>query len=320
MDIKRHKPEEIVSKLRQVDVLVGQGWVRKDAIRQVSITEQTYYRWRKQYGGMGADQLKELKKLQKENEQLRCAVAYLTIDKQILAEAAPGKLLSHTRRRRCIDQMRDMLGVSERRACLVLGQHRSTKRHVPIGRADEERLVKDLIELARLYGGYGYRRVAVPLRDAGWSVGDGRIKRLWKREGLKVPPKKPKRGRHWLNDGSCNAVVFCHGDAASFQHELSPTIKKIGGHAIATRNGRDALPIKQPLFQDPQLVSCSPATTAATVGDDFNLRHEHMLKAIPKPPGSGQDVHSNCGPVHNVGFFPLVCETSQLNFLSPNLR
>ncbi len=59
---KRHKPEEIVTKLRQGDVLVGQGMVRTDAIRQVSITEQTYYRWRKQFGGMGIDQLKELKK------------------------------------------------------------------------------------------------------------------------------------------------------------------------------------------------------------------------------------------------------------------
>ncbi len=87
---KRHKPEEIVSKLRQVDVLVGQGMARVDAIRQVSITEQTYYRWRKHYGGMGMDQLKELKKLQRENGQLRKAVADLTIDKQILAEAARG--------------------------------------------------------------------------------------------------------------------------------------------------------------------------------------------------------------------------------------
>jgi len=87
---KHHKPEEIVSKLRQVDVLVGQGTARVDAIRQVSITEQTYYRWRKQYGGMGTDQLKELKKVQKENEQLRRAVADLTLDKLILAEAAKG--------------------------------------------------------------------------------------------------------------------------------------------------------------------------------------------------------------------------------------
>lgn len=85
MATKRHKPEEIVSKLRQVDVLVGQGQSRIDAIREISITEQTYYRWRKQYGGMGTDQLKELKRLQKENERLRKAVSDLTLDKQILA-------------------------------------------------------------------------------------------------------------------------------------------------------------------------------------------------------------------------------------------
>ena len=90
MAIKRHKPEEIVSKLRQVDVLVGQGISRIDAIREISITEQTYYRWRKQYGGMGTNQLKELKRLQKENERLRKAVSDLTLDKQILAEAAKG--------------------------------------------------------------------------------------------------------------------------------------------------------------------------------------------------------------------------------------
>lgn len=90
MASKRHKPEEIVSKLRQVDVLMGQGQPRIDAIRQVSITEQTYYRWRKQYGGMGTDQLKELKHLQKENERLRKAVSDLTLDKMILAEAAKG--------------------------------------------------------------------------------------------------------------------------------------------------------------------------------------------------------------------------------------
>ncbi|GAA6189747.1 hypothetical protein NBRC116596_28100 [Litorivita sp. NS0012-18] len=90
MAMKRHKPEEIVTKLRQVEVLVGQGAARVDAIRQVRITEQTYYRWRKQYGGMGADQLKELKRLKKENERLRKAVSDLTLDKLILAEAAGG--------------------------------------------------------------------------------------------------------------------------------------------------------------------------------------------------------------------------------------
>ena len=85
---KRPKPEEIVSKLRQVEVLMGQGMSRLDAIRQIGVVEQTYYRWRKQYGGMGVDQLKELKRLQKENEQLRRAVSDLTLDKLIFEEAA----------------------------------------------------------------------------------------------------------------------------------------------------------------------------------------------------------------------------------------
>lgn len=87
---RRHTPEEIVTKLRQVEVLVGQGMPRLDAIREVQITEQTFYRWRKQYGGMGTDQLRELKRLKKENERLRRAVSDLTLDKLILAEAAKG--------------------------------------------------------------------------------------------------------------------------------------------------------------------------------------------------------------------------------------
>ncbi len=90
MASKRHKPEEIVSKLRQVDVLRGQGLTIADAIRQIGVTQLTYYRWRKTYGGMGSDQVRELKQLQKENEQLRKAVADLTLDKLILKEAAKG--------------------------------------------------------------------------------------------------------------------------------------------------------------------------------------------------------------------------------------
>jgi transposase-like protein len=77
-------------KLRQVEVLVGQGKARVDAIREVRITEQTYYHWRKHYGGMGTDQLKELKRLRKENERLRKAVSDLTLDKLILTQAARG--------------------------------------------------------------------------------------------------------------------------------------------------------------------------------------------------------------------------------------
>ena len=76
--------------MRQVEVLIGHGMARIDAIRQICVVEQTYYRWRKQYGGMGTARLKELKRLQKENERLRKAVSDLTLDKLILAEAARG--------------------------------------------------------------------------------------------------------------------------------------------------------------------------------------------------------------------------------------
>ena len=78
--------------------------------------------------------------------------------------------------------------VSERRACAALGQHRSTQRKVPRGREDAERLTADVIELARHYGRYGYRKVAAVLRQAGWSVSDGRVERIWKREGLSFSP------------------------------------------------------------------------------------------------------------------------------------
>jgi transposase InsO family protein len=96
-----------------------------------------------------------------------------------------------------------MMPVSERRVCRVLGQHRSTQRKAPRGADDEAALTEDIIALARQYGRYGYRRVTALLRDAGWHVNRKRVERIWRREGLKVPQKQPKRSRLWLNDGSC---------------------------------------------------------------------------------------------------------------------
>lgn len=87
---KVYKPEEIILKLRQVDVLRSQGMTMADAIRQISVSEVTFYRWRKEYGGLKADQLKRLKTLEKENQRLRRAVSDLTLDKLILTEASRG--------------------------------------------------------------------------------------------------------------------------------------------------------------------------------------------------------------------------------------
>ena len=85
----------------------------------------------------------------------------------------------------------------------IIGQHRSTQRKIPQGRPDEDALTRSIIALASEYGRYGYRRIWALLRRQGWDIGVGRVERIWRREGLKVPQKQPKRGRLWLNDGSC---------------------------------------------------------------------------------------------------------------------
>jgi transposase-like protein len=87
---KRHTAEEIVSKLRQVDVLMAQGRAVADAVRAIGVTEVTYYRWRNEYGGLKGDQVKRLKELEAENTRLRRAISDLTLDKLILQEAARG--------------------------------------------------------------------------------------------------------------------------------------------------------------------------------------------------------------------------------------
>ena len=90
MASKHHKPEEIVAKLRQVEVLVGQGKPVADAVRSIGVTEATYYRWRSEFGGLKRDQVKRLKVLEQENGRLRQAVADLTLEKLVLREAASG--------------------------------------------------------------------------------------------------------------------------------------------------------------------------------------------------------------------------------------
>ena len=102
-----------------------------------------------------------------------------------------------------MDHVRSELGVSERRACRALGQHRSTQRKLPTTRDDEAALTADIIALATEYGRYGYRRITAMLKKSGWVVNKKRVERIWRREGLKVPAKQPKRRRLWLNDGSC---------------------------------------------------------------------------------------------------------------------
>ena len=90
MGTKRHKPEDVVAKLRQADVLIAQGQSVADAIRALGVTEVTYYRWRKEFGGLKTDQVRRMKDLEVENQRLRKAIADMTLDKLILQEAAKG--------------------------------------------------------------------------------------------------------------------------------------------------------------------------------------------------------------------------------------
>jgi len=111
-------------------------------------------------------------------------------------------VISPDKRRQAVEQVQTVMDVSERRVCRVLGQPRSTQRYKKRVAQDEEILTGRMVELASEYGRYGYRRITAMLHGEGWQVNHKRVERLWRREGLKVPAKQPKRGRLWLNDGS----------------------------------------------------------------------------------------------------------------------
>ena len=119
-------------------------------------------------------------------------------------------MISPARRRQLVAHVQQQLGVSERRACRVLKQPRATQRYVSQPSDEEARLTVRMVELASQYGRYGYRRITALLRHEGWRVNHKRVERIWRREGLKVPAKQPKRGRLWLNDGSCVRLRPAH--------------------------------------------------------------------------------------------------------------
>ena len=167
----RYTPEQIISNLREAEVVISKGHSAAAAAKKIGVAEQTFYRWRKEYGGLRTDQAKRLKALEKENARLKQLLADAELDKAILKEATSGNFCAPPGRRQAVDHARDALGrdrVSERRACRVLGQPRSTQRrknHMP---SDEPRLVKRMVELATEYGRYGYRRITALLRAEGW--------------------------------------------------------------------------------------------------------------------------------------------------------
>src|SRR3989304_1200848 len=154
---RKHKPEQIIAKLREAEAELNAGQTLGQVVQKLGGSEQTYHRWRNQDGGVKAE---------------------------------GGKRVSPSRRRRGVRHAEATWNVSQRQACRVLGQPRRTQRYEPRRRDDEGLLTKRLLELVRAHPRYGYRRVWALLRQEGWRVNRKRVWRLWRREGLKVPQKR----------------------------------------------------------------------------------------------------------------------------------
>ena len=125
MPRKRYSTEQIVTKLRQAEVELGRGLRTPQVCKKLGVSEQTYYRCRKEYGGLRLDQAKRLKTLEQENLRLKKLVAGPGARQRDSQRGGLGKLLSPPRRRQAVDHVRARLGVSERRACRVMGHARS---------------------------------------------------------------------------------------------------------------------------------------------------------------------------------------------------
>jgi transposase len=156
---KAHGPEEIVTKLRQVEVVTGQGKTVAEAIRAIGVTEPTYYRWRTEFGGLKLDQVKRLKGLGhcpgRARERAAAEGGVGPNAREGHSEGSRlGKVVSPARRRACVEHVVRELGVSGRKACAVLGQHRSTQRNALRGSDDEAALTTDIVDLAKRYGRY----------------------------------------------------------------------------------------------------------------------------------------------------------------------
>ena len=174
-----------------------------------------------------------------------------------------------------MESVRDALGrknVSERRACQVLGQPRTTQRRQRAVPRDEPRLVKRMIELATIYGRYGYRRITALLGQEGWRINHKRVERLWRQEGLKVPQRQPKRGRLWLNDGSCV--------------RLRPAYPNhVWSYDFVTARTRDGRPLRLLTLMDDFTRECLAIVVARRLGSDDVLELLTRLfvqRAVPK--------------------------------------
>ena len=129
---RKHTPEQVLNKLRQAEAAISEGSTVPEASRKIGVSRQTLYRWRSEYAGGKITPARNLKQLETENARLEREVERLSRCNRTLKQLVQNKLVSPSRRRHCVERVRAVFGVSERRACRVLGQHRSTQRYQPV--------------------------------------------------------------------------------------------------------------------------------------------------------------------------------------------
>ncbi|MEZ0367434.1 IS3 family transposase [Mycobacterium sp. pUA109] len=191
---RRHTPDQIIRKLAEGNKLLAAGQELAEVCRHLEVAESTWHRWVAQYGGMKANDAKRLKELEAENARLKKMVANQALDIDMLKEIFGGKLLTPNRKRRAVEVLRERFGVSQRRACAVVGIHRSTMRLTPPPVTTEEAELRAwLRRFATDRPRWGWRRAAKMARRAGWSANNKRIRRLWRDEGLRVPQRRKKK-------------------------------------------------------------------------------------------------------------------------------
>jgi transposase len=206
--MKQHSGPQIVVKLREADVGLGKGLTVPEVCKKIGVSEQTYYRWRQNYGGMspsartGAEGPAE-GECPPEAAGGRSGVGQCDSEG---SGGVPGKLTDPVGRRKVIEHVRGRLGCSERRVYRVLGQAPSSQRYQLKDDADERQLIERMKALAATRQRYGQDRITVLLRKSGVGVNHKRVERLWRQEGLQVPRKPRKRRRLSTIDHSSERV------------------------------------------------------------------------------------------------------------------
>ncbi|WP_419553312.1 IS3 family transposase [Candidatus Poriferisodalis sp.] len=246
MKRKRHTPEQAVRKLREGEKRLNAGEDLGLVLRHLEITESTWNRWRSTYGGMKAADVKELKELRVENARL----------KTLLAEAEPGqgdaqgprggKMVTPDRRRAAVVRLQERFGVSQRRACAVVGQHRSTQRPAPAARADADAAYGEwLCRFAQSHPRWGWRKAHDVAAREGLAVNPKRTLRLWRAHRVQRPPQR-RHKRQRLGDGTAAKLRAEHPNhvwALDFQFDETAARRRLKLLNIIDEFTREALAI-----------------------------------------------------------------------------